>query len=160
MLITNLGKARQALMASFNTLTDEQLNRPSGAHACSIAQIIFHLYTSEIETAKGVLEALPRSRATVAEQEPASLADRLQQNDTAIAPLTQALSKAELIRLLEESRFRYLQDVFNETHAQTLAEKSVHHPIFGEISLKNLVDTVWLREQQHTRQILKIKETL
>lgn len=160
MLITNLGKTRQVLMGSFNTLTDEQLNRPSGALACSIAQIIFHLHTSEIETAKGVLEALPRSRATVAEQDPALLADRLQQNDTAMAPLTQTLSKAELIGLLEESRFKYLQDVFNETHAQTLAEKSVNHPIFGEISLKNLVDTVWLREQQHTRQILKIKETL
>ena len=69
-------------------------------------------------------------------------------------------TKDELVNLLEESRFRYLQDVFNETHERTLAEKSMDHPHFGLISLKNLVDFIWLHEQRHIEQINEIKKEI
>lgn len=160
MLITNLGKTRLALIGSFDTLSDEQLNQPGGEAACSIAQIIVHLHTSEIETARSVLVALPHSAGKVAERELVTLAKLVREYDTVIAPLDHALTKAELIGRLEESRFKYLQDVFNETHAQTLAEKSMQHAAYGEISLKNLIDTIWLHEQEHTRQIVQIKAAL
>lgn len=160
MLITNLGKTRLALISSFDTLSDGQLNQPGGEGARSIAQIIVHLHASEIETARSVLVALPHSSGKVAERDLAVLAELVRAHDTAIAPLAHALTKAELIGLLEESRFKYLQDVFNETHAQTLAEKSMQHAVYGEISLKNLIDTIWLHEQEHTRQITQIKAAL
>ncbi len=70
------------------------------------------------------------------------------------------LTKAELIRLLEESRFAHLQYVFNKTHERSLAEKAVDHPLFGNISLKNLIDFIWLHEQYHVDRIEEAKKSL
>jgi hypothetical protein len=75
-------------------------------------------------------------------------------------PPSEFFSKSDVIKLLEESRFLYLQAVFNETHETILGEKSVDHPDFGFISLKNLVDSIWLHEQRHIKQIEEIKQEL
>jgi hypothetical protein len=37
---------------------------------------------------------------------------------------------------------------------------SMNHPAFGIISLKNVVDFIWMYEQRHIDQIIEIKEEL
>lgn len=67
------------------------------------------------------------------------------------------MTKLALVRLLEESRFRHLQRVFNETHERVLAAKSMQHPRFGRISLKNLADLIWLHDAHQVDHIARIR---
>lgn len=156
MLITNLGRTRIRLLASFGALTDEQLNKEQYPGEWSISHIIRHLYIVEKDIATDVLSALGGTSKKVAEQDLTYLRTDDSLLHIEVEPQSGFMNKQELIRMLEESRFRYLQRVFNETHEHILVERSMTHPLFGEISLKNLVDCIWLHEQYHTRQIENI----
>ncbi len=161
MLITHLGQVRQQLLASLRPLTDDQLNaRAREGDAPSIAAIVQHLCHSEAEVAADVLAALATPRGPVAERDPATLAAGVGAHHCTIPPLRQPLIKANLVGALEQSRFGSLQQIFNETHVSELAEKSVDHPVYGPISLKNLIDTIWLHEQWHLGQIEALKPKL
>jgi hypothetical protein len=160
MLISNLGKNRTKLLDSFKNLTDEQLNQKPNADRWSIAQVIYHLYTFEKNTSEMILDALQAKSNKVEERDKSYLADRSNKVQSPNNPPIDFFTKKELVQLLEKSRFHYLQTVFNETHERILAEKSMDHPWFGLISLKNLVDTIWLHEKRHTEQIAEIKEEL
>lgn len=160
MLIRNLGKTRRTLLDSLEGLTEDQLNAKPRTGGLSIGQIVHHLYVSERDTATLILNALQSRSERVEEKDPSLLATCLQQGCGEDMATTGRFSKAELIRLLEESRFRDLQSVFNETHEDVLAEKSLNHPSFGKVSLKNLVDTIWLHDELHSKQIAVIKQSL
>lgn len=160
MLIEKLGTARKALLDSLDSLTDEQLNATPRAGGLSIGQLAHHLHLSERATAAQVLDALQSRSPTVEEMDPSFLAARLQQNCNHAPPAAERYSRAQLIGLLEASRFRDLQSVFNETHEYVLAERSLEHPSFGRVSLKNLVDTIWIHDELHGKQIAAIKQSL
>lgn len=160
MLIENLGRARKALLDSLDGLTDEQLNATPPDGGPSIAQLAHHLQASERATAALVLDALQARSERVEEKDPSVLAACLQQGCGDDPMAGGPYSKAELIRLLEASRFRDLQSVFNETHERVLAERSLEHPAFGRISLKNLFDTIWIHDELHGKQIAAIKQSL
>jgi hypothetical protein len=36
----------------------------------------------------------------------------------------------------------------------------LEHPVYGTISLKNLIDTIWLNERHHLEKIEEIKASL
>lgn len=159
-LIAHLGEARRELVASFQGLDTPALNRADDDGRRSIAQIICHLQASEMETAALVRDALAQNSPAVPERDLATIARDVCAMGASLAPLGTALAESELIQRLEESRFKYLQSLFNETHVQTLAGKSLDHPRFGPISLSNLLDTIWLHERQHSREIAVLRSTL
>lgn len=148
MLITHLGKARTRLLATLAGLTDEQINQPAGAR-WSAAQIVHHLAACERGLAADILAALAGPEQAVDERSAESLRAELDKLHDGQAPQVGRVTRTELVRWLEESRFRDLQRVFNETHEHVLACRSVRHPLFGAISLKNLVDLVWLHDECH-----------
>lgn len=152
MLITHLGKTRTRLLATLAGLTDEQLNRHEGTR-WSAAQIVQHLAVCESSLAADILAALGGPDATPAERSIDSLRAELDKLHGGPAPDIGHVTRPELVHALEESRFRDLQRVFNETHERVLACKAVMHPLFGPISLKNLVDLVWLHDEQHIPDI-------
>ncbi|TAM57556.1 DinB family protein [bacterium] len=157
MLIANLGKTRRRLMASLDSLSEEQLNKSPGGGGWSIAQIVSHVCDTEKGIVETLLNALPGTGGKVEERDVAPLIETFESSQVGTASPPGSLSKAQLIRLLEESRFKYLQYIFNKTHETVLTEKSMDHPLFGKISLKNLVDFIWLHEQYHVDQIEKAK---
>lgn len=160
MLIENLGRARNALLDSLDALTDDQLNATPPAGGPSIGQLAHHLQASERAMAACVLDALQSRSERVEEKDPSFLAACLQQGCSHDHAASGPFSRAELIRSLEESRFRDLQSVFNETHERVLAERSLEHPPFGRVSLKNLLDTIWIHDELHGKQIAAIKQSL
>lgn len=160
MLIENLGTTREKLLDSLEGLTEEQLNAKPRTGGPSIGQIVHHLYASERETAALVLDALQSRSGRVEEKDASLLATGLQQGCGEEQATAERFTKAQLIRLLEESRFRDLQSVFNETHECVLAERSLEHPAFGRVSLKNLLDTIWIHDQLHGKQIAAIRQSL
>ncbi len=160
MLIEKLGKTRGMLLDSLEGLTEDQLNAKPRTGGLSIGQIVHHLYVSERDTATLILNALSSRSERVEDKAPSLLAACLQKDCGEEKATADRFSKGELIRWLEESRFRDLQSVFNETHEDILAERSLEHPLFGPISLKNLVDTIWIHDEFHCKQIAAIKQSL
>lgn len=157
MLITHLGKARLGLLASFEAWTDEQLNQCQDARGWSAAQILHHIAAVEQGLAADILDALESRGGKVPELDPDALAPAIGQFDRDEPPQINFLTRPALIQQLEESRFRHLQRVFNETHERELAEKSAPHPLYGRISLKNLVDLVWLHDRHGIQHIEGIR---
>ncbi len=160
MLLENLGTTRNKLLDSLDGLTEDQLNAKPRTGGPSIGQIVHHLYVSERETATLVLNALQSRSERVEEKDTPFLTACLQEGCSGYKATTDRFSKADLIRLLEESRFRDLQSVFNETHEYVLAERSLEHAPFGRVSLKNLIDTIWIHDELHGKQIATIKQSL
>lgn len=156
MLIARLGETRRELLAAIMTLPDVDLRRKGAAGWC-IGGILLHLHQVEKNIAEQILGAIASKSAPVPERDLGELRASIPALPLETQPDASALTKRALIRALEESRFRYLQRVFNETHEATLTQKSLQHPVFGPISLKNLVDFVWLHEQYHTEQIAEIR---
>lgn len=153
MLITHLGKARLGLLASFEAWTDEQLNQRHDARGWSAAQILHHIAAVEQGLAADILDALDSRGGKVPELDPDALSPAISQFEGDEPPRIDFLTGAALIQQLEESRFRHLQRVFNETHERELAERSAPHPLYGRISLKNLVDLVWLHDRRGIQRI-------
>ncbi len=160
MLISNLGRTRTKLLTSFQDLSDEQLNQKLSEKSWSIAQVLYHLYTSEKAMAGLVLDALQANTEKVEEKDLSFITDRTKKSKAMNEPPNEIITKKNLLELLEESRFQHLQFIFNETHERILAKKSMNHQDFGAISLKNAVDLIWLHEKRHIYQIQEIREKL
>lgn len=160
MLIEHLGETRRKLLASFERLSDPQLNTRGGSDACSVAEVVHHLYRSEMKTAMIALDGLSLHANGAGERDLSVLEEEVRRNPVRPARLDNTFTKDELTGLLDASRFEYLQHVFNETHVEALAKKSLEHPVYGTISLKNLIDTIWLNERHHLEKIEEIKASL
>ena len=122
--------------------------------------MLYHLYTTEKSTAELILNSLEMESEKVDERDLSFLTDRSKRVEATIQLSANFITKIEGMELLEESRFQYLQTVFNETHEEIPVEKSMNHPAFGFISLKNVVDFIWMHEKRHIDQIEEIKREL
>ncbi len=148
------------LIALISDLMDEQLNVTLSSEWWWIAQILYHLYSTEKEIAQFVLQSLKTISKKVEERDVSFIEACNVIAKAAEVPPEAFFSKKEITQLLEASRFQYTQAIFNETHKRSLTEKSVEHPGFGEISLKNMLDVIWLHEEQHLQQLKEIKQQL
>ncbi|MEB2312083.1 MAG: DinB family protein [Sorangiineae bacterium] len=153
MLITDLGNTRRRLLATLAQIPDDRLDHAPQPGGWTPSQIIRHLYATELATARAIQDALEAKSEPVADLDPSVLRARITAMKPADPPSAEPLPRAELIRLLEESRFRYLQAVFNKTHESTLATKSTVFPELGRVSLKNLVDFIWLHESLNVERL-------
>ncbi|MCL6573087.1 MAG: DinB family protein [Bacillus sp. (in: Bacteria)] len=160
MLIKNLGQTRAMLLENFKYLSDDQINKKLSPEKWSIAQVLYHLYTVEKETSLLIFNSLTMKSEKVEERDLSFLGDRSRKVKASVEPPLSFFTKKELITYLEEARYLYSQAIFNETHEKTLAEKSMEHPLFGFISLKNVVDFIWMHELRHCEQITEIKHEL
>jgi hypothetical protein len=160
MLIKNLGQTRTMLLENFKDLSDEQINKKPSNEKWSIAQVLHHLYTVERDTSILIFNSLTMKSVKAEERDLSFLSDRSRKVKATVEPPADFLTKNECITYLEDARFQYLQAIFNETHEKTLAEKSMDHPVFGLISLKNMVDFIWMHEKRHCEQITEIKQEL
>lgn len=160
MLIRKLGETRGELLESFKDLSDEQINQKPAVDKWSISQVVSHVSMVEKNVVKGVLEALKAKSEKVEEKDLSFVTDRSKKVKSKTEPSSAFLTKQQLMDLLEDSRFNHLRSVFNEAHEVALAEKSMNHPAFGVISLKNMVDFIWMHEARHIEQIKEIKQEL
>lgn len=153
MLITRLGTNRTQLLIALAALTDEQINRPGDGERWNVAQIVGHIATYETRIANDILAALGGPGTAAPERSVDTLRADLVKLHREPPPAAEYTTRAALVRALEESRFRHLQRVFNETHEQELARRSIDHAHLGPITLKNLVDLIWLHDEYHLPEI-------
>lgn len=152
-LITNLGRVRTRLLASIDGLSDAELNRHVAGHPWSIAEVVLHLCMVEKKLARTVLEASGSASLPTPERDLSVFMSSCEHDFGPMEPATLQHDHATLIRALEDARFGHVQYVFNKTHESELVSRSMDHPAFGRVSLKNLLDFVWLHELHHAKQI-------
>lgn len=160
MIFKRLRQTRGILLDCLKDLSNEQLNQKPSEEEWSISQVIYHLYAAEKETADLMLQSLHASNNKGKRKDLTYILDRSKKMKATIGLPETFLSKKDLLQLLEESRFQYLQALFSDIHKGALMERSAVHPTFGEVSFESLTDYICLHEQRHIIQIKEMKQKL
>lgn len=153
MLIVNLGATRRNLLAALAMIPDEQFNSNAAPGTRNVGRIVGHIAEVEKQLVSTVVDALAGTSPPVADCDLADLVEPYEASVVDVVPASVVSTRWEALRMLEESRFKYLQYVFNKTHEEVLARKSIEHPLLGRVSLANLLDMIWLHERHHAEQI-------
>lgn len=153
MLIVNLGATRRRLLDALTRIPEQPFDSGAGLESREVAHIIGHISEVEKRLVATVIDALSAESPAVADRDLSGLVERFEASVADVVPATAVSTRSGLLHLLEESRFKYLQYVFNKTHEEALAQKSIEHPLLGRVSLKNLIDMIWLHERHHVEQI-------
>ena len=156
-------KTRDRLLEEINLLPFEELNRQPTSTTWSIAQICHHLFLAEISFTKAISYGLKKVDGKKAVSKPIHLvadATKKYQAPDIVVPSDDQFELQQLIEMLAESRKTFLE-VFNRIEDKTiLAEKSVKHPVFGDLSLDQWVELLEVHESRHIEQIKRIKSVL
>ncbi|WP_409291467.1 DinB family protein [Peribacillus sp. SCS-37] len=153
---------REELISSVDTLTDEQLNQELEEGRWTIAQVLEHLYLMERTITKRIAAALAKEGGTEPEEKPIQLAvNRSRKVDAPeyVTPSSELKTLHELIEKLGESR-QELMDVVNGADEAALRNRSLPHPVFGELSLKQWIPFIGYHEKRHLEQIEELKVRL
>ncbi|MDQ0216080.1 putative damage-inducible protein DinB [Oikeobacillus pervagus] len=158
-MFPKLDEIRKNLLKSVECLSDEALNKKVDEEKWSISQILYHLYEVENLAVSTLESGLEHGDEQVVERDLQFVVDRSRKVKLPDDPPNDFKTKDELKALLEKSR-KNLHAFLEKTDMQTLKEKSAAHLVFGKISLKNMVEFVYLHEQRHLEQIEEMKEEL
>ncbi|PLR95386.1 DinB family protein [Bacillus sp. T33-2] len=159
MLLQSLQQVRDELFASFKGLSDEQLNVKPSAERWSIAQILLHLQQSESYFVNLARQELDRESARVEEKPIAAYTDSPEKLKSPAEPSSDFKSGEELVSRLNHSRQK-VNSFLNDADEKSLADKSLQHPAFGRLSLKQAIEFIGHHEKRHLRQINEVKEWL
>ncbi len=153
-------QARKELLASFESLTDEQLNQQPAEDKWSVAQVVMHLSGTETHFASKVAQGLKDAAEKVEEKNLDFVVNRSKKVKGPAEIPNVPKTKAELKQALAESR-EVLLNLYNSVEDKTnFVNKSFHFPPLGTVSLKQLIDFIGLHEQRHVAQIEEIKQTI
>lgn len=156
----NLGKntvIRKELFKSIEELTDEQFNKKPSNGGWSPKQIFEHLVRMETVIATNIVKELINPDSPKAINKPIALSTiRIVKVEAPgyTAPTEAYKSKIEMKNELYDSRL-FLLDVFESSTKEVLREKSIKHPIFGQVPLIQWFPFVGLHEKRHLKQLKK-----
>jgi hypothetical protein len=154
---------RQEIWQEVELLSDEQLNQKPSPDHWSIAQILEHLYLTELSVAHQMKKAAERTDTPIPEAKPIQLtldrSRRVYVPTPAIEPSVGYKTLDSLKEKLYQSR-QVLTCVLQDLTPDQLKRSSMPHPLFGAMSLKQWVEFVGLHEQRHLEQIKETKERL
>jgi uncharacterized damage-inducible protein DinB len=158
-MLTKLRTTREELIKSVMELTEEQFNLKPASDKWSAAQVLHHLYTSEKGTVKSLRKNLVLESEAAEDKDFSFISDRSRKVKTQNEPPEDFFNKEDVCALLLESR-ESLEKLVEETGEATFSEKSIDHPAFGRMNLKNMVEFIGLHEKRHMDQIEEIKKEI
>jgi hypothetical protein len=151
---------RKELFKAIELLTDEQFNKIPSNGGWSPKQIFEHLARMETVIATNIARELKNPDSPKCMKKPIALStSRLIKVDAPghTAPTKEYKSKIEMKNELYDSRI-FLLDVYETSTKEVLREKSLKHPIFGQIPLIQWFPFVGLHEKRHLKQLKKTIE--
>lgn len=152
----SLTEVRKHLLGTVETLDHEMIHQSSRKTEWSIAQVLEHLYLTDLFFAKAVSRAAARERKEEkVKEKPVHLtSDRTQKvaSPDLAQPTQTHTSLSTLVSNLERSREKFLQ-VIESVDEIDLDYKSMQHPIFGEVSLRQSMELLARHEARHLEQI-------
>lgn len=155
-------KVREALWEAIEGLTNEQLNHVLEEGKWSIAQILEHLYLTELIVVRSFSEAVP-----ITEDNPVKLrkvhltVDRAQKINAPkfLVPSNEYQTLEQLKVKLKKSR-ESLEKFLGNASEHDLNGKFMPHPFFDKLTLKQWVEFLGYHEKRHIAQIEEMKEAL
>lgn len=155
-------RARTALLAEAEGISDENINKQPADDRWSIKQILEHLYLMEGAIAKSIQKQLNEGEKTDVSDKPIELTanrDKKVEAPDFARPSNEFATLEELMQKLEATH-KLLADIAINTDHQALAEHGYPHPVFGTLSLEQWIPFVAYHEMRHTEQLKEVKQTL
>ncbi|WP_312473319.1 DinB family protein [Neobacillus sp.] len=157
----NLYETRNILIKEITLLSDAQFNSKPDMNKWSIAQVCHHLVLVEEASIKAIAWGLKEIDSTQKERKKVHLIllDRTKKlkAPNIVEPDVEPFEVQQIIDLLNDSRKKLLTFLSTIEDKSILAEKSVKHPVFGELPLDQWIEQIFLHEQRHIEQIKEIK---
>jgi uncharacterized damage-inducible protein DinB len=156
-------ETRNQLINEINSLTVEELNKKLDDSTWSVAQICHHLFLTERAFTQSVVYGLKQGHPRKADPKPIHhAADRTQKAKAPdmVVPSDAPLTVDQIVEMLDESRAILLEVLDRIEDKSLLAERSVKHPLYGQLPLDQWIELVHLHEQRHIEQIKEIKAQL
>lgn len=151
---------RDELIKLIEDLSTEDFNATPSEDKWSIAQVCHHLALVELSTIKAVKYGLREDKST--KSDPKDITLILNRSNKVHAPKVVEpgggpFEVYEMVEMLTNSRKKLLELINSIEDADVLEEKSVVHPVFGLLLLKQWIEAVPLHEKRHIDQIKEIK---
>jgi hypothetical protein len=153
-------EVRNHLLSEINLLSYDEFNKKTNSNEWSIAQVCHHLILVEKAFAQAIEYGLKKVDGHETERKNIHIVSdktvKLKAPDT-VQPNSEPFEVQQIIELLSESR-DFFNTVLSKIDDQSiLSEKSVKHPLFGELPLDQWVELLYIHEQSHVEQIKDIK---
>ena len=148
-------KIRNRILEIADGLRDEQLNQKPADGEWSAMQILDHLQLMENVIARNIAKELKRETSKKAMKRPiqvtVSRAFKVKA-PSYTQPSEDFIGLAEMKERLAKSRME-LNNVYDNADSVKLTEKSMPHPVFGNVPLVQWFPFVGLHEKRHLKQL-------
>ncbi|MGM0877807.1 MAG: DinB family protein [Bacillota bacterium] len=155
-------ESSKQLISEVKILNFEELNKKSTPDKWSIAQICHHLYLTESLFTKAIVNGLNDKDYENVVAKPIHLvSDRTQKFESPeiAKPSEEPFEVEFIINFLTESRVEFLNILQTIEDKSVLSKKAENHPAFGELSLVQWIELLYLHEQRHIEQIKDLKSS-
>ncbi|WP_174732601.1 DinB family protein [Mesobacillus harenae] len=159
MIINRLQATREDLYSSIDGLSNEQLNRKPAEDRWSISQVLYHLAQTERFFVSLLEKEGSSDEGPVKERNLEKYTDRSVKVKAPIEPKSDYFTFEELAARLDRARDNTAA-FLSKSDDQTLASKSLQHPVLGPLSLKQTAEFIGIHEKRHIAQIEEIKAEL
>ncbi|MFS1518757.1 DinB family protein [Bacillus sp. SCS-151] len=150
---------RNKVLATINGLSDEQLNKKVTEDRWSVAQLLNHLYTSELGFTSLIKAGLENPESKEAKKRPLLLMlDRSQKVKVPdeLGPTDDFMTKDKLLQCLSESREGLLKVLNEMNDNEDNYTKGIPNPVFKYLNLAQSVEFIGLHELRHWEQLNEI----
>ncbi|WP_088007004.1 DinB family protein [Indiicoccus explosivorum] len=146
---------REKLFKALDGHSNDLVNTKPSPEEWSPMQILEHLYLMETTVARKMREELQKPEREKAKPKPIALTvNRLVKVEAPdfVQPTDFYQTIPEIKDKLAESR-RSLDSVFSEAEPEALENRSMKHPVFGQVPLNQWYAFVGLHEKRHLKQL-------
>lgn len=153
-------ETRKRLLDEITSLSFEEVNKKPDSASWSVAQVCHHVSLAETSFAKAIRYGLKQDIAHDTESKPIYvLTDRTKKVEAPdiVKPGSEPLDVNQIVGMLNDSRTLLLDILHGIADPEVLLQRTVKHPLFGELPLNQWVEIVYLHEQRHIEQIQEIK---
>ncbi|MDM5308375.1 DinB family protein [Peribacillus frigoritolerans] len=153
-------ESSKKLIEEVKMLNYEKINEKPALDKWSISQICHHLYLSEKLFTKAIENGLKDKDYESVVHKPIHLvSDRFQKFESPeiAKPSEDPLEVETILNFLTESRENLLNVLRAIDDKSILSKKVSNHPAFGELSLEQWIELLYLHEQRHIEQIKDVK---
>ncbi|MBM7632939.1 DinB family protein [Geomicrobium sediminis] len=159
----HLQDVRAKVVREITGLTEQQLNAKQRHDVWSIGQICHHLILSEGAFADAIEQGLKNDQESVVREKPIERAlDRSVKTDAPknILPNEGPFQVSQILEGFEHSRRHFLRVIERVSPEEDYTHKSVRHPKFGQLSIKQWIELLPYHETRHIEQIQELKADL
>ncbi|EZH65837.1 hypothetical protein DH09_13455 [Bacillaceae bacterium JMAK1] len=159
----HLQNVRAEVIREISDLTEQELNAKQRQDVWSIGQICHHLILSEGAFADAIEQGLKKDQEASVREKPIERAlDRSVKTDAPknILPNDGPFQVSQILEGFEHSRRHFLRVVQSVSSEEDYTHKSVRHPKFGRLSIKQWIELLPYHETRHIEQIQELKAYL